>query len=119
MNIGKAVDRIKKLGDVVEKLVEQSNEMRERVIRVEDNVDDTSERVAILEAKVDRQGAVNEALAREEGVDVEAVREAAEVGREPEEIATERLEAEADEDGDDGGPSVDTDGTDTNDAAGS
>lgn len=99
MNLSNAVERIKKLGDVVEKLVEQSNEMRERVINVEENVDETKERVATLEARVERQGALVEALAREEGIDVEDVYDDAGLGDSPEEIAAQRLADE--EDGDD------------------
>jgi hypothetical protein len=99
VNLSNAVERIKKLGDVVEKLVEQSNEMRERVINVEENVDETKERVATLEARVERQGALVEALAREEGIDVEDVYDDAGLGDSPEEIAAQRLADE--EDGDD------------------
>lgn len=101
MNLSNAVERIKKLGDVVEKLVEQSNEMRERVINVEKNVDDTKQRVATLEARVERQATLIEALAREEGIDVEAAYDDAGLGDSPEEIAAERLADEEDEGDDD------------------
>jgi hypothetical protein len=101
VNLSNAVERIKKLGDVVEKLVEQSNEMRERVINVEENVDETKQRVATLEARVERQGVLIEALAREEGIDVEDVYDDAGLGDSPEAIATERLADEADEGDDD------------------
>jgi len=102
MNISNAVERIKTLGDLVEKLIQQSNELRERVIGLEENTENTRERLAVVEAKVDRQTALLEALAREGGIDPESVYANAGLEGSPAEIADERL-AEADGDRDDGG----------------
>jgi len=73
MNISQAVKRIQQLADLVEKLIQQSNELRERVIGVEETVDDTNGRLEDLERAVERQSALLEALAEQEGIDVEAV----------------------------------------------
>jgi len=73
MNISQAVKRIQQLADLVEKLIQQSNELRERVIGVEETVDDTNGRLEVLERAVERQSALLEALAEQEGIDVEAV----------------------------------------------
>jgi septal ring factor EnvC (AmiA/AmiB activator) len=73
MDITKAARRIQRIGDVVEKLVQQSNEVRERIVSMEDTVETTDERVAKLERRVERQSALLEALAHREGIDVETV----------------------------------------------
>jgi hypothetical protein len=99
MNLSGAIDRIQKLGDLVEKLIKQSNELRERVINVEDNVEAASERVAVVEAKVDRQTELVEALAREGGIDPETVYAEAGLDAPPEELAAERRSEGEDADG--------------------
>lgn len=73
MNIGQAVKRIQQLGDLVEKLIQQSNELRERVIEVEQTVDETNDRVTGLERSVERQEAILAAVAEHHGIDVGAI----------------------------------------------
>lgn len=100
MDISSAISRIQKLGDLIEKLIKQSNEMRERVIDVEDNVERASQRIAVVEVKLERQSALVEAIAAEEGIDIEAVYERAGLDGSPEELAAERIQ-EAESDGND------------------
>lgn len=73
MNIGAVIERVQKVGDLLEKLIQQSNELRDRVIRLEENADETSDRVAVLDAKLDRQTALLEAVAERSDVDPGAV----------------------------------------------
>jgi hypothetical protein len=73
MNIGAVIERVQQVGDLLEKLIEQSNELRDRVIRLEENAEDTTDRVAVLDAKLDRQTALLEAVAEDAGVDADAV----------------------------------------------
>jgi len=80
MNIPQAAKRLQQLGDLVEKLIQQSNELRDRMIGVEEtvedtneSVEDTNERVEALERSVQRQEAILEALAAEQGIDVETL----------------------------------------------
>lgn len=113
MNLSSAVDRIQQLGDLIEKLIKQSNEMRDRVIGLEENVDATTERVATVEAKVERQTALLETLARQQDVDPESVYEEAGLDRPPEQLAAERT---AGEDGDGEGADDGTGGADDGDA---
>ena len=69
MNIGAVIERVQKVGDLLEKLIEQSNELRDRVIRLEENAEDTTDRVAVLDAELGRQTALLEAVAEDAGVD--------------------------------------------------
>jgi len=73
MNVGSIIERVQKVGDLLEKLIQQSNELRDRVIRLEDNANETSDQVAVLDAKVDRQTALVRALAEDADVDPERV----------------------------------------------
>lgn len=73
MNIGSVIDRVQQIGDLLEKLIQQSNELRDRVIRLEENADETSDSVAVLDAKLDRQTALLERMAEERDLDPEAV----------------------------------------------
>jgi hypothetical protein len=73
MNISAVIERVQQIGDLLEKLIKQSNELRDRVIRLEENTEETSDRVAVLETKLDRQTALVERLAETEGVDPASV----------------------------------------------
>ncbi len=77
MNVSSIIERVQKVGDLLETLIQQSNELRDRVIRLEDNASETSDRVAVLNAKVDRQTALIEAVAEDAGLDPDAVYEQA------------------------------------------
>jgi hypothetical protein len=124
MNIGAVIERVQKVGDLLEKLIEQSNELRDRVIRLEENAEDTTDRVAVLDAKLDRQTALLESVAEDAGVDPETVYAEAGLDGPVEAIAgvADETGGETTEDddggaGDDGAVSDASDGGDTGDAS--
>lgn len=115
MNLGAVIERVQQVGDLLEKLIQQSNELRERVIRLEQNTDETSDRVAVLEAKLDRQTALVEAVARDADVDPEAVYAAAGLDGPVEDLAGENEDERDETDGDDAAD-VNTDAETTDDS---
>lgn len=73
MGLGSTAKKLQKVADMAEDLVGRLNELRDRVIRMEETVDETSNEVASLERELAEQRAILEALAEGEGVDVEDV----------------------------------------------
>jgi chromosome segregation ATPase len=73
MGLGSTAKKLQKVADLAEDLVGRLNELRERVIRMEETVDETSNEVASLEDELAEQRAILEAVAEGEGVDVEQV----------------------------------------------
>ena len=71
MGLGGATKKLQKVADMGEELYGRINELREQMLEVRETVQETNERVAALENKVDGQAAILEALAEKEGVDVE------------------------------------------------
>ena len=71
MPLGGVTDKVQKILDTAEELYKRVTELREQVMEVRDTVQQTNERVATLENKLDQQGAVLEALAEHEGIDVD------------------------------------------------
>lgn len=103
MGLGSTAKKIQKLSDVAEKLYANVKDMRKRVVNLEESADETHERVARLERRIERQSAVIEALAEREGIDVEATVEAA--GVDPVESGDDEAEGEgAEGDGSDPTP---------------
>lgn len=64
-------------------VVELAEELYDRVVELRETAEATRDRVAALEEEVAAQGAVLDALAEREGIDVEAVRDGASTGDEP------------------------------------
>lgn len=73
MGLGSTAKKLQKVADMAEDLVGRLNELRDRVIRMEETVDETSNEVASLEHELAEQRAILEAMAEGEGVDVEEV----------------------------------------------
>ena len=73
MGLGGATKKLQKVADMGDELYGKINELREQVVEMRVTVQDTHRRVEALENKVDQQGAVLEALAEEQGIDVDAV----------------------------------------------
>ena len=73
MGLGSTAKKLQTLADTAEKLYKKLNELREQVVAMRDSLDATNERVERLEAENAKQQALLEALAREEGIDVDEV----------------------------------------------
>lgn len=104
MGLGGATKKLQKVADMGDELYGKINELRDQVVEMRVTVQDTHRRVAALENKVDQQGAVLEALAEQEGLDVDAVlTEVAIEEAEPAITEVEDAETDAAAEGDDGG----------------
>ena len=79
--IGGAGKKISRMVDLAEELYERVNDLRARVESMTETVEGTADRVERLEAELAEQRALVAAIAEEQGVDVEAVRESAESGQ--------------------------------------
>ncbi|PSQ05543.1 hypothetical protein BRC97_08790 [Halobacteriales archaeon QS_6_71_20] len=75
MGLGSTAKKVQTVADIAEKLYTKVNEIRERVVSMQEAVDTTEERVERLEREVAEQRAIVEALATAEGVDVAAALE--------------------------------------------
>lgn len=73
MGLGSTAKKVQKLADTAEKLYTKLNELRDQVNEMRETLETTSERVAALETENAEQRALIEALAKEEGIDVDDV----------------------------------------------
>lgn len=73
MPLGGATKKLQKLLDTAEDLYHRVNELREEIEVLRETVRATNEAVDRLETDLDYQRALLEALAREEGIDVDRV----------------------------------------------
>jgi uncharacterized coiled-coil DUF342 family protein len=71
MGLGGATKKLQKVADMGDELYSKINELREQIIEMRETVQDTNQRVDALENKLDQQGAILEALAEKEGLDVD------------------------------------------------
>lgn len=71
MGLGGATKKLQKVADMGDELYSKINELREQILEMRETVQDTNERVNALENKVDQQGAILEALAEQEGLNVD------------------------------------------------
>jgi len=78
--IGGAGKKISTMVDLAEELYERVNDLRARMESMTETVEGTADRVERLEAEVAEQRALVAAIAEEQGIDVEAVRETAAAG---------------------------------------
>ena len=78
--IGGAGKKISTMVDLAEELYERVNDLRARMESMTETVEGTADRVERLEAEVAEQRALVAAIAEEQGIDVDAVRESASVG---------------------------------------
>jgi peptidoglycan hydrolase CwlO-like protein len=72
MGLGSTAKKLQRTVDAVEDLYSKVNDLRERMVSTEKTVNDTNDRVAVLETELAEQRAVLDALADEQGVDVDA-----------------------------------------------
>lgn len=101
MPLGGATKKLQKLVDTAEELYQRVNELREEINALRETVQETNATVERLEVDLDQQRALVEALAHEQGVDVDRVlaEAAIEEAESPPEDATDG-DAETAEDGD-------------------
>jgi uncharacterized coiled-coil DUF342 family protein len=71
MGLGGATKKLQKVADMGDELYSKINELREQIIEMRETVQDTNQRVDALENKLDQQGAILEALAEKEGLNVD------------------------------------------------
>lgn len=111
--LGDATQKLQKLATTAEKLYRRLNELREQVNELRETVDATAEDVNRIGREVERNQVVLEAVAEQQGLDVEELLAAAAIDEA--ETGT-RSGTEPSEDGDDAG-AVDGDSSDGSDAA--
>lgn len=73
MVLGNATQKIQTLVELAEELYEKVMEIRQQLVTLKETAGDTNEGVMRLERQVTEQRALIEALADEQGIDVEAV----------------------------------------------
>lgn len=71
--LGGAGQKISTMVELAEDLYEKVNELRQRVESVSDTVEETGDRVEGIEGELAEQRAILEAVAEEQGIDVDAV----------------------------------------------
>ena len=73
MGLGSTAKKLQTVAETAEKLYAKLNELREQIQDMRDTLETTNERVEQLETENAHQRALIEALAREEGIDVDEV----------------------------------------------
>jgi uncharacterized coiled-coil DUF342 family protein len=73
MGLGNTAKKIQRVADMAEKLYQKIDELREQVNEVRAHVETTSRKVERIERDMDQQRAVLDALAREQGIDVDSL----------------------------------------------
>lgn len=71
MGLGSTAKKLQNLVDTAEDLYQRMNDLRERLVRMETTVDETHERVDAIEREVAETRVVIEAIAEDQGIDVE------------------------------------------------
>jgi predicted nucleic acid-binding Zn-ribbon protein len=72
MGFGSTAKKLQKVTEYAEKLYDRFEKLRNEVEALRETVEDTNDRVATLERQLAEQRALVEALAEQDGVDVEA-----------------------------------------------
>lgn len=72
MGLTNTAKKLQRVADMAETLYEKVDDLRTQVNEVKAHVETTSQRVERLERDLDEQRAVLDALAREQGIDVES-----------------------------------------------
>ena len=103
MGLGNTAKKLQRVADTAETLYQKIDELRSQVNEVKAHVETTSQRVERVERDMDEQRAVLDALAREQGIDVDSA--IAETTIEEAESPRRTADAESSDD------ATDTDGT--------
>ncbi|MFB6110177.1 MAG: DUF5798 family protein [Halodesulfurarchaeum sp.] len=78
MGLGSTAKKLQRVVDIADELYEKLNDLTTELTTLHDSIEETNDRVASLEDELQRQRSVLEAIAEEEGIDVEAVTESSE-----------------------------------------
>jgi septal ring factor EnvC (AmiA/AmiB activator) len=73
MGLGSTAKKLQTLADTAEKLYARMNEIRDQLVETRQTVSESRERLARVETELAEQRAILEAVAREQGVDLDAV----------------------------------------------
>lgn len=68
MGLGSTARRLQNLTDTAEELYKKLGEILERIRQIEGSIEESSDRLESIEARLDRQEALLEALAEAEGI---------------------------------------------------
>ena len=71
MGLGSTAKKIQTVADRAEQLYKQLVDVRKRVMELEETADETGDRVATIETEQEKQRAVLDAIAEQQGIDVE------------------------------------------------
>ncbi|AFK19212.1 hypothetical protein E6P09_10560 [Haloferax mediterranei ATCC 33500] len=72
MALGGTAKKLQKVAEMAEDVYKKLNELREQIVEVRETVNETEARVDRLEAENAEQRAILEAIAEEQGVDLDA-----------------------------------------------
>jgi len=73
MGLGSTAKKLQTLADTAEKLYSRMNDLRTQLVETQETVQESTERLDRLESEMAEQRAVLDALAREQGLDVETI----------------------------------------------
>lgn len=73
MGLGNTAKKLQRVADMAEKLYQKIDELRSQVNEVKEHVETTSRNVERIERDLDEQRAILDALAREQGIDVDSL----------------------------------------------
>ncbi|ELZ82268.1 DUF5798 family protein [Haloferax larsenii] len=73
MALGGTAKKLQKVAEMAEDVYKKLNELREQIVEVRETVTETKDRVDRLEAENAEQRAILEAIAEEQGIDLDAV----------------------------------------------
>ncbi|WP_396612710.1 DUF5798 family protein [Haloferax sp. S1W] len=72
MALGGTAKKLQKVAEMAEDVYKKLNELREQIVEVRETVTETKDRVDRLEAENAEQRAILEAIAKEQGIDLDA-----------------------------------------------
>jgi len=93
VDIGGTAKKLQKMSKIAEESYKKMNELMDRMQELEENLERTTGQVDTMERDLGEQRALLEALAREQGLDVEEVLEEADIPQTPPVEATSRPSA--------------------------
>ncbi|RDZ64839.1 hypothetical protein C5B90_00250 [Haloferax sp. Atlit-12N] len=96
MALGGTAKKLQKVAEMAEDVYKKLNELREQVVEVRETVNETKSRVDRLEAENAEQRAILEAIAEEQGVDLDAAIAQAHISEAEEGSAGDETEPTAD-----------------------
>jgi peptidoglycan hydrolase CwlO-like protein len=80
MGLGSTAKKLQQVADMAEDVYRKLNDLREQVVETKETVNETERRVDALASEAAEQRALLEAIAEEQGVDLDAVTATAHIG---------------------------------------